>query len=91
VEQCFMMTSGDGGSGSNENNSQSKNNLLLSTKLLEKQRLMEECLAVNDHVVHQLFSTSSHRHNELLGYPPKTVTSTRGWRRAIPFFSPFIS
>jgi hypothetical protein len=77
VEQCFMMTSGDGGSGSNENNSQSKNNLLLlSTKLLEKQRLMEECLAVNDRVVHQLLSTSSHRHNELLGYPPKTVTSS---------------
>jgi len=68
VEQCFMMTY--------ENNSQSKNNLLLlSTKLLEKQRLMEECLAVNDRVVHQLLSTSQ-RHNELLGYPLKTVTSS---------------
>ena len=76
VEQCFMMTSG-GGSGSYEsNNSQSKNNLLLlSTELLEKQRLMEECLAVNDRVVHQLLSTSQ-RHNELLGYPLKTVTSS---------------
>lgn len=77
VEQCFMMTSGDGDSSSdsNESNSQSKNNnLLLSTKLLEKQRLMEECLAVNDHVVHQLLlSTSSRSHQ--LGYPPKAVTS----------------
>lgn len=46
-----------------ENNSRSKNNLLLlSTKLLEKLRLMEDVWQQKPQQI-------------LLGYPPKTVTS----------------
>ncbi|KAK1734475.1 carnosine N-methyltransferase [Skeletonema marinoi] len=49
VEKCFM---GDNADGHNQS-------LLLSTKLKEKKVRLEECLAVNDRVVHQLLATNS--------------------------------
>ena len=49
VEKCFM---GDNADGHNQS-------LLLSTKLKEKKVRLDECLAVNDRVVHQLLATNS--------------------------------
>lgn len=48
IEMCFM-----GG-----NVCDRYRNLLLSTKLRTKQRLLEECLSANDHVVRQLLATA---------------------------------
>ena len=50
IEKCFM--------GANAIEDESTQNLLLSTKLKEKQCRLEECLAVNDRVVRQLLATT---------------------------------
>ena len=50
IEKCFMTDNTTIGE-------HSQSLLLLSTKLLEKQRLLDECLAVNDQAVHQLLAT----------------------------------
>ena len=55
IEKCFM---GDV-IGGNDGTAAPNSNLLLSAKLKEKRRRLEECLAVNDCVVRQLLATGT--------------------------------
>ena len=63
VEQCFIRSDGNAIDES----------LLLSTYLMEKKSRLEECLAINDEVVHRLLSTNDVSNNEQSPPPPPSL------------------